>query len=73
MKRPLEYIAEGFVLGEVLALLTVGWMAGILAVVMVGVYCLWKQNGRSLIWWLLPILGTGNFVGKRGFKKRTKI
>ena len=55
MKRPLEYIAEGFVLGEVLALLTVGWMAGILAVVMVGVYCLWKQNGRSLIWWLLPI------------------
>ncbi len=55
MKRPLEYLAGGFVLGEVLALLPVGWMAGILAVLTAGVCCLRKRNGRSLVWWLLPI------------------
>ena len=54
MKRPLEYIAGGFVLGEVLALLPVVWTAGILAALTAGVCCLWKKNGRSLVWWLLP-------------------
>ena len=55
MKRPLEYIAGGFVLGEVLALLPVVWKTGISAVILAGVYCLWKRNGRSPIWWLLPV------------------
>ncbi len=54
MKRPLEYIAGGFVLGEVLALLPVVWTVGILAVLTAGVCCLWLRNGRSLVWWLLP-------------------
>ncbi len=54
MKRPLEYIAGGFVLGEVLALLPVVWMVGILTAVTAGVCYLWKRDGRSLLWWLLP-------------------
>lgn len=55
MKRPLECIAGGFVLGEVLALLPVGWMAVILAVLAAGVFCLRKKCGRSLTWRLLPV------------------
>ncbi len=54
MKRPLEYAAGGFVLGEVLALLSVAWIAGILAVVTAGVLYL-RKNGRSRLCWLLPV------------------
>lgn len=53
-KRPLECLAGGFVLGEVLALLPVAWMAGILAAV-AGVCYLRKRNGRSLVRRLLPV------------------
>ena len=55
MKRPLECLAGGFVLGEVLALLPVGWMAGILAAFGAGVCYLRKKRGRSLVWWFLPL------------------
>ncbi len=55
MNRPLECLAGGFVLGEVLALLPVGWMAGILAAFGAGVCYLRKKCGRSLVWWFLPL------------------
>ncbi len=45
-----------------MALLPVVWTAGILVMVLAGVCCLWNKNGRSLIWWLLPVfcvLGLG--------------
>ncbi len=38
-----------------MALLPVGWMAGILAVLAAGVCYLRKKCGRSLIWWFLPL------------------
>lgn len=69
MKRPLEYIAGGFVLGEVLALLPVVWTVGILAVLTAGVCYLWKKDGRSLIWWLLPVFCVWGFLWvRRDFK-----
>lgn len=61
MKRPLESIAGGFVLGEVLALLPVAWRIVISAVILAGVWLLWERKGRSWLWWLLPVccvLGT---------------
>ncbi len=38
-----------------MTLLSVAWKTGISAVILAGVYCLWKRNGRSPIWWLLPV------------------
>ncbi len=66
MKRPLECLAGGFVLGEVLALLPVGWMAGILAVLAAGVCCLRKKCGRSLAWRLLPVFCIWGAVWYKG-------
>lgn len=60
-----------------MALLPVGWMAGILAVFTAGVCYLRKKCGRSLIWWLLPLFalwGMGWCKGdlqKDGEYKRT--
>ncbi len=65
MKRPLEYLAGGFVLGEVLALLPVVWTVGILAILTAGVCYLWKKDGRSLIWWLLPVFCLWGFLWVR--------
>ncbi len=64
MKRPLVYAAGGFVLGEVWLLLPVEMKAVVPALVMAGVFCLWKKrrergyvnaSGRSLIRWFLPL------------------
>lgn len=66
MKRPLECLAGGFVLGEVLALLPVGWMAGILAACVAGVCYLMKKCGRSLIGWFLPVFCLWGFLWHRG-------
>lgn len=66
MKRPLEYIAGGFVLGEVLALLPVAWMTGISAVTLAGVCYLWKKKGRSLLWWLLPVFAVLGMIWMKG-------
>lgn len=72
MKRPLEYIAGGFVLGEVLALLPVVWLVGISAMVLAGVYYVWKKKGRSLLWWLLPVFAALGMICLRSDWKKTE-
>lgn len=72
MKRPLECLAGGFVLGEVLALLPVGWMAGILAAFGAGVCYLRKKRGRSLVWWFLPLFVLWGMVWLRKDLRQTE-
>lgn len=55
-----------------MSLLPVVWTAGILAMVSAGVLCLWKKNGRGLIWWLLPVFCVMGLICVRADEQREK-
>ncbi|MEG0564618.1 MAG: hypothetical protein RR590_00100 [Hungatella sp.] len=57
IKRPLVWIAGGFVLGEAWTLLPVVWMMGILGICLSGFLMLRKIEGRSLQLGLLLLCG----------------
>ena len=63
IKRPLCLIAGGFVLGEVMALLSMTfWLRTVPVLGGFGLYVLWKRRGRGLWWLILPLFFFGGWI-----------